>query len=228
MKWILYSLTIITCYSCIPDFTTDWTISTYEQDILDSKLKIVEYDAWGGLDSHQSGKKIMLRNDTFGQEDVLKSDRFAMLEQIPDKDTIKIIEFDRSRVNEDSYLPVSMTFTKMLRATVKRTVYSYTGAVLGPCTYKRVKFDTIVETIDSIYFTNCVSAFVNKTEYGDRLFAKGNVYANLSSDTVTDISIKVLLLNEVEPKICVQTWSLMPSKTIHKDQLSRRGIYFNQ
>ena len=212
--------------SCDIGFPTDWEFTFYNQPIEGSDLKIISYSAWGGLDTYISGKKIMLLSEKFNQSHVGTGDNFDLLDGIPNKDTIKIIDFDKSRENEDSNVP-QVQFSEARGVTVKRSTYSYGGAVIGPCTYKKVTFDNLTESRDSIFFENCVSTFDGKKEFGDWRFPKGNVYLIYKPDSniIDEIIIELLLLREKYPLICRQSISLKPTYPLKLDRISERGIF---
>ena len=225
MKMISLLFLVIVFVNCSDSESDKWEYTIYEQNIEGSNVKIVRYSAWGGRDTHISDGKLLLKSDQFDERYIREGDSFYMLGGIPSNDTIKLIDFDWSRTNPNSRLPAETINYKFGSLNVKKYVYSYDNSVIGPCVYRKIKFEKVTETKDSIKFTNCISSFKDHRYYGDLSFEKGNVYLSKNGDTIRSINVESLILSDTLPEICKRTILLEPNDFILLDSFSSRGIY---
>ena len=222
--YILLSLVVV-FVKCSESESSRWDYTIYQQNIEDSNVRVVRFSAWGGYDTHISDGKLLLKSDRFDEEDVVEGDNFYMLGGIPSNDTITLIDFDWSRKTANSKFPVDSIGYKLGGLNVKKYIYSYDNSVTGHCTYRKIKFDKVTETKDSITFSNCYSSFKHGHYYGNLSFEKGNVFFSKKGDTIRSIAIESLLLSDTVPVICKRTTQLEPNDFILIDSFSSRGIY---
>lgn len=210
----------------------------FTQKIEGSDLLLVDYNVWYGRDGNTTGKTILKTTKDFDFREIDEIP-FSYIENITNKN-INGVAFVRPETRDlkEKIRNKSMTIENI---DVNTTFYNrYSSS--GPCMLNKYKFNSFIETKDSLIFLGLDKIFGNaKTDSAKIGFKKGNI--KIVSDSIGKLyrlEIEEMILvkkgnpltdisdfsnNENLATACLRIYYMEPDSIIYENEFSEYGIF---
>jgi len=214
----------------------EWEITGISILRIEGSSKIVcKYDAWGGLDSHAFGYRLMDSTETFNIN-VIEDLPFYDLISIPTKERIIGISHkcDKScgeyyEQATPTYNPIENEKTVNQNILIQHLTYQYKGYSKRSKGYSKYEFEYFKETRDSLFFYNLNDVTSKNGKNLDSLDIKKKmveIQTPKNSDKVSIIIIESIDIdNESNELKGHKTYHLIPKNIITLNQFSDYGIF---
>ncbi len=196
---------------------------------------IYKYSAWGGLDSHAFGYRLMDSTKTF-EVDVRADLPFNKLISIPNKNKISGLKHECEKSCGEyyekaipNYQPIQIKKTVKLDIEIENLIYQYKGYSKKSNGFGRFQFESFIETRDSLFFYNLDDVKRKNGQHLDNLKIKKcmvDIQNSNDRNEVALIVIETIEIDESNKKLTsYKTYHLRPKNKIKINEFSDYGIF---